>query len=82
VNAAPTRTLNPPQPRHRLLSLSSLCFKMDATASRVKQLLTPLRTSIIDKPPYVSGTLQLSASSFSLFYKTTEDDHACRFADH
>jgi len=53
---------------------------MDVTATRVNQLLTPLRKSIIDKPPYVSGTLQLPASSLSLFYKTTKDDHAARFA--
>src|SRR5712672_3608263 len=68
-------------------AFSSCCpvvsaLKMDGTAPRVKQLLTPLRKSIIDKPPYVSGTLQLPASSFSLFYKTTKDDHASRFADH
>jgi len=51
---------------------------MDATVTRVNQLLTPLHESIVNKPPYVSGTLQLPASSFSLFYKITKDGHASR----
>jgi hypothetical protein len=46
-----------------------------------QQLLTPLRDSIIDKPPYTSGTLPLPNSSFSLFYKTTKDGNDARFED-
>jgi hypothetical protein len=41
--------------------------------TRIQQLLTPLRESITNKPPYISGTLPLPASCFSLFYRTTED---------
>jgi len=51
---------------------------MGTNSTRVTQLLAPLRTSITDRPPYINGTLQLPASSFSLFYKVTEDDHAAR----
>ncbi|KAH9953970.1 hypothetical protein BC827DRAFT_1272990 [Russula dissimulans] len=48
---------------------------MDTTATRVEQQLTPLRRSVINKPPYLSGTLQPPASSFSLFFKITKGDH-------
>ncbi|KAF8495794.1 hypothetical protein F5888DRAFT_1615451, partial [Russula emetica] len=41
-------------------------------------LLTSLRESIVDKPPYISGTLQLPDSFFSLFYKVAKDGHAAR----
>ncbi|KAH9953971.1 hypothetical protein BC827DRAFT_1272991 [Russula dissimulans] len=54
---------------------------MDTTATRVKQMLIPLRRSVVKKPPYLSGTLQPPASSFSLFYKITKDDHASRHID-
>ncbi|KAI0293286.1 hypothetical protein B0F90DRAFT_1643202 [Multifurca ochricompacta] len=40
---------------------------------RLKQQLAPLRQSIIDKPPFKSGTFQLPSSWFSLYYKTTKD---------
>jgi hypothetical protein len=50
-----------------------------ASSPRIERLLAPLRESIIDKPPYVSGTLQLPDSYFSLFYKVAKDDHAARF---
>jgi len=50
-----------------------------ASSVRIEQLLTPLRESIIDKPPYISGKLQLPDSCFSLFYKVAKDDHAARF---
>jgi len=33
---------------------------------------------MVDKPPYISGTLQLPESFFSLFYKVTKDGHAAR----
>jgi hypothetical protein len=46
--------------------------------SRIKQLLASLRESITHKPPFVSGTLQLSPSHFSLFYNT-KNDHAAGF---
>jgi hypothetical protein len=46
--------------------------KSSCSTIRIRQLLTPL----IDKPPYISGTLQLC---FTLFYKVTKDDHAARF---
>ena len=48
----------------------------------IEHLLTPLRESIIHKPPFASGSLQLPPSHFSLFYQVTEDDHAARFVDH
>ncbi|KAI0256443.1 hypothetical protein BJV78DRAFT_1172342, partial [Lactifluus subvellereus] len=47
----------------------------------MEQLLTQLRASIINKPPFVSGSLQLPTSHLSLFYKATNDDHAARFVD-
>ena len=50
-----------------------------AHPNRNQQLLTPLRGSITNKPPSISGTLPLPASCFSLFYRTTEDD--ARFDD-
>ena len=49
--------------------------------SRNQQLLTSLRESITNKPPYVSGTLRLPDSFFSLFYKVSKDGHAARFGD-
>ncbi len=48
--------------------------------SRNQQLLTSLRESIVDKPPYISGTLPLPDPFFSLFYKITKDGLAARFA--
>jgi hypothetical protein len=50
-----------------------------ASTIRIEQLLTPLRESIINKQPYISGTLQLPDSCFPLFYKVAKDDHAARF---
>jgi len=52
---------------------------MEARPTYTQQLLTSLRESIIDKPPYVSGTLQLPDSCFSLFYKLAKDGDAARF---
>ncbi|KAH9978305.1 hypothetical protein BJV74DRAFT_982218 [Russula compacta] len=48
--------------------------------TRLNQLVAPLRESIIDKPPYISGTLPLPDSSFSLFYKVgdVKDGHTAR----
>jgi len=42
-------------------------------------ILTSLRESIVDKPPYISGTLQLPNSFFSLFYTVARDGNAARF---
>ena len=53
---------------------------MARTFTDTEQLLTPLTESIVGKPPYISGTLQLPVSYFSLFYKVTKDGHAARFA--
>ena len=47
--------------------------------ARNKQLLTSLRESIIDKPPYISGTLDLPNADLSLFYRVTKDGHVARF---
>ena len=47
--------------------------------TRIQQLLVPLRESITNKPPYISGTLPLPAPCFSLFYGTTEDSPDARF---
>ena len=44
------------------------------------KLLASLRDSIVDKPPYISGTLQLP-DSFSLFYRVARDGNAARFED-
>ena len=50
--------------------------------THTQQLLTPLRESIINKPPYISGKLQLPAPAcFPLLYKLTKDGHAARFKD-
>jgi hypothetical protein len=45
----------------------------------IQKLLTPLRESIINKPPYTSGTLRLSDSCFSLFYRAAKDGKDARF---
>jgi hypothetical protein len=47
---------------------------------RIQQQLTSLRESIVDKPPYISGTLQLPNSCFSVSYKIAKDSLAARFA--
>jgi hypothetical protein len=41
--------------------------------TRDNQLLISLRESILDQPPYISGTLQLPNSCFSFFYKIAKD---------
>jgi len=46
--------------------------------TRTQQLLAPLRESIVDKPPFISGTLPLPDSCFSLFYKVNKDGRAAR----
>src|SRR6266852_338852 len=48
--------------------------------SRNQQLLTSLRKSIVDKPPYISGMLPLPVFCFSLFYKIANDGLAPWFA--
>ncbi|KAH9986913.1 hypothetical protein BJV74DRAFT_796683 [Russula compacta] len=54
-------------------------LKMNPThPTRIEQLLSPLRKSVINKSPYVSGTLRLPARCFSLFYKISKDSHAAR----
>jgi len=40
--------------------------------------VTPLRESIVDKPPYTSGTLRLPTSFFSLFYKAYHKSNDAR----
>ena len=52
----------------------------DWNDTRDKRLLTSLRKSIVDKPPYINGTLQLPHSCFSIFYKIAKDGLAARFA--
>jgi len=44
-----------------------------------EELLAPLRESILKKPHYISGKLQLTTSCLSLFYKLTKDGSAARF---
>jgi hypothetical protein len=39
---------------------------MERGHSRNQQLISSLRESIVDKPPYISGTLQLPNSFMSL----------------
>jgi hypothetical protein len=43
-----------------------------------EQKLTQLRDSILHKPPFTSGSLQLSPSDLSLFYKVNKDEHIAR----
>jgi len=43
-----------------------------------KQLFLPLQKAIINKRPFVSGTLTLPATNFSLFYKIAREGHAAR----
>ncbi|KAI0302514.1 hypothetical protein BC826DRAFT_965854 [Russula brevipes] len=44
----------------------------------LKRLFLPLKKAIIDKRPFVSGTLKLPATKFSLFYKIAREGHAAR----
>ena len=43
-----------------------------AHRARIQQLLTPLQESIVDKPPFVSGTIPLQDDNFDLYYKDGE----------
>jgi hypothetical protein len=54
-------------------------FNRQMERGQNQQLLTSLRKSIVDKPPYISGTLQLPHSCFSIFYKIAKDGLAARF---
>ena len=47
--------------------------------NRIQQLLTPLRELIIDKPPYISGTIPLQDPCFSLLYRVIKDSNFARF---
>ena len=40
-----------------------------AHRARIQQLLTPLQESIVNKPPFISGTIPLEDSLFDLHYK-------------
>jgi hypothetical protein len=46
---------------------------------KLEELLAPLRESILNKPHYIGGNLQLTTSCFSLFYKLSKDGSAARF---
>ena len=50
-----------------------------AYPTRIEQVFILLRESFLNKPPYISGSLRLPASCFSLFYRTTKDGHNARF---
>ena len=52
---------------HSKTSTANVAAEMiqGAHLTRTKQLVTPLRESIIDKPPYISGTLSPPGSFFS-----------------
>lgn len=43
-----------------------------AHRARIQQLLTPLQESIVNKPPFVSGTIPLQDYNFELYYKDGE----------
>ncbi|KAI0302516.1 hypothetical protein BC826DRAFT_1101412 [Russula brevipes] len=45
---------------------------------QLTQLFLPIQKAIIDKRPFVSGTLTLPATNFSLFYKIAREGHAAR----
>ncbi len=62
---------------NRIASLNTVTSLMEHR-TRTQQLLTSLQDSIVDKPPYISGTLKLPESFFSLFYKLSKDDDAAR----
>jgi hypothetical protein len=51
----------------------------DDSDPRLKELLAPLHESIIHKPPFLAGSLQLPPSHFSLVYKVGKDDYPTRF---
>ena len=57
-------------------TVSTLASSMVGQCTRTQRLLKPLRESIVDKPPYISGTLNLPESNFSLVYKISKDDDA------
>jgi len=73
---------------YKIVILNGLLLPLDCspdemehhTPSRNQQLLASLRESIVDKPPYINGTLQLPDPCFSLFYKVAKDGPAARFA--
>jgi hypothetical protein len=50
-----------------------------STRIKLEGLLAPLRESILNKPHYIGGNLQLPTSCFSLFYKLSKDGSAARF---
>jgi len=78
-NASGQPATNPPHfPMYD--SDSESASSTETTNIPIKQLPAPLRESIIDKLPYIRGTLRLPPSSFSLFYKITKGDPAARFA--
>jgi hypothetical protein len=54
----------------------------ETSAILTQKLLTPVRESIINKPPFISGKLELPASCFSLLYRVTKDGHEARFEHH
>jgi len=54
---------------------------MEDSELHTQRLLGPLRESIVDKPPYTSGTLRLPTSCFSLFYKANKDGNDTRLDD-
>ena len=69
-----------PQGNHRSLITQHKVFRRNATdTASIDRLLSPLRESIIDKPPLASGTLQLPASHLSLFYKIARESLDARF---
>ena len=65
--------------RSRLNGASGRSKMANRTRTLTHTQLTSLRESITRKPPYISGTLQLPSSNFSLFYKVTKDGDAARF---
>jgi hypothetical protein len=57
-------------------------MKSPEPLTHTQHLLTPLRESIFDKPPYTSGTLRLPNSCFSLFYEEKKDGNNTRSEDY
>ncbi|KAH9987091.1 hypothetical protein BJV77DRAFT_1145484 [Russula vinacea] len=51
---------------------------MGDSATRTQKRLAPVRESIINKPPYISGKLELPLPCFSLLYRLTKDGHDAR----
>ena len=75
---SPIATPDPSGYVKRIMLMRGLNTSLMKQGTRTQQLVTSLRESIVDKPPYISGTLKLPESYLSLFYKISKGDDAAR----